>query len=299
MEETEVVEEIETEELPEGDETVEVPDFMIEEDEEEQTSDDPSKQVPVGKFVHLKKKLNGEISEKDKEIERLRSERDEARQSTSKAKVLTRPKEGDFADTAEFDLAVSKYDEVRLQDTYNKNRLREAQAQTQAQALEAIDTAVSEHVDRVEVLVEKHGISRDKVDLAHDNFSKAMSEAFPKLGINASKMIISMIGPGSETVVYSHGINKAKRDKLISLAKADTTGLKLAVYLGEQKQKLNNPTKPRSTAPDPAKKINGDEMTTGEASRQKKAYDKAGPGNSKSYNIKKAARKAGVDVSDW
>ncbi|GAH27866.1 unnamed protein product, partial [marine sediment metagenome] len=40
----------------------------MKEEVEEQDPDDPSKQVPVGKFVSVKKKLKGQISDRDEEI---------------------------------------------------------------------------------------------------------------------------------------------------------------------------------------------------------------------------------------
>jgi hypothetical protein len=282
-------------------ELVETPVWMNE-DDTDQTVVDPSKQVPVGKFVHLKKKLNGELSEKDKEIDRLRAERDDLRKSApAKPAVLVRPKSADFGTDEEYDLAVSRYDEDRLQDTYNRNRLKETQDEQNQKAIAVIESDLDAHVERVSELVEKHGISKEKIDIAHDNFSKAMEAAFPEKQGNATKILISKLGPGSETVVISHGLNKAKREHLISLAKSDSTGLKLAVYLGEQKQILNNPIKPQSKAPDPTKGLNGDENTsiTGAESKMKKAYQKIGAGTTESYNIKKKGKAAGYDVSKW
>jgi hypothetical protein len=77
--------------------------------------------------------------------------------------------------------------------------------------------------------------------------------------------------------------------------------MKAAVYLGQEKQRLTNPIKPRSNAPAPASGVKGDEAIGGAANKFKKEYDAAAkkdhPQNM--YNAKKKARAAGVDVSDW
>jgi len=109
------------------------------------------------------------------------------------------------------------------------------------------------------------------------------------------------MGEGSEKVLYYLGRNQAALNKFQSLLAADKSGMKAAVYLGQEKQRLTNPIKPRSKAPDPASEIKGDEATRGAANKFKKTYDAASKKDHPQdmYNAKKAARAAGVDVSEW
>jgi hypothetical protein len=69
------------------------------------------------------------------------------------------------------------------------------------------------------------------------------------------------------------------------------------MWLGQEKQRLTNPIKPRSNAPDPAKSVKG-EVPTGSAGKFKKKYDSA-KSPQEAYDIKKAAKAAKVDVSQW
>lgn len=280
--------------------------WMEEEDDKEQDLDDPSKQVPVGKFVSVKKKLKGQISDRDEEIERLKRERDEALKLKPKATVLVRPKRDDFETDEEFDEAFDKYNDSRTTETINRNRLEDQKKVEQQQEQQKLTEVVDSHYERAATLVKESDIKPEIYKAADTTVRKAVEEITPNLGDVIVDHVISILGEGSEKVLYYLGRNKAALAKFQSLLASDKSGLKAAVYLGQEKQRLTNPIttnsiKPRSNAPNPATNIKGDEKITGAEARFKKKYDAA---HSKSnlqeaYNAKKEARAAGVDVSGW
>ena len=276
--------------------------WMEEEEGGEQDPDDPSKNVPVGKFVSVKKKLKGQISDRDEEIERLKQERDDAlKLKSTEPTVLVRPKKDDFDDDEAFEDALDKYNESRTTETINRTRLEDQKKAGQQQAQEKLTEAVDGHYERAATLIEKSGIKPEVYKAADTTVRKAVEAITPNLGDVIVDQVISILGDGSEKVIYFLGRNKAALAKFQSLLAADKSGMKAAVYLGQEKQRLTNPIRPRSNAPDPAKNIKGDVPITGAEARFKKKYDAAhGKNNLQSaYNAKKEAKAAGVDVSKW
>jgi len=276
--------------------------WMKEEEEGAQDPEDPSKSVPVGKFVSVKRKLKGQISDRNEEIERLKRERDEALKLKPKEEtVLERPKKDDFDTDDEFYEALDKYNLNRTTETINRTQLEEQRKSEQRQAQEKLTEAVDEHYVRAAELIEKSGIKPEIYQAADTTVRKAVEAITPKLGDVIVDQVISILGKGSEKVMYYLGRNKAALAKFQSLLASDKSGMKAAVYLGQEKQRLTNPIKPRSNAPNPATNIKGDSAVTGAEARFKKKYDSA---HSKkdlqaAYNAKKEARKVGVDVSGW
>ena len=276
--------------------------WMEEEKEGEQDPDDPSKQVPVGKFVSVKKKLKGQISDRDEEIEKLKRERDEALKLKPKEEtVLVRPKKDDFDTDEEFDVALDKYNEGRTTETINRSRFEDQQKAGQQQAQERLTEAVDGHYERAATLIEESGIKPEIYKAADTTVRKAVEAITPNLGDVIVDQVISILGEGSEKVIYYLGRNKAALNRFQSLLASDKSGMKAAVYLGQEKQRLTNPIKPRSNAPHPATSIKGDEPMTGAEAKFKKKYDAAhGKSDLQSaYNAKKLARAAGVNVSKW
>jgi len=274
----------------------------MEEEEGGQDPDDPSKQVPVGKFVSVKRKLKGQISDRDEEIERLKRERDEALKFKPKPEtVLVRPKKDDFDTDDEFYDALDKYNLNRTEETINRTQIEEQRKTEQQKAQQQLIEAVDSHYERAATLIEKSGIKPEIYQAADTTVRKAVEAITPNLGDVIVDQVISILGEGSEKVIYYLGRNQAALNKFQSLLATDKSGMKAAVYLGQEKQRLTNPIKPRSNAPNPATNIKGDEPITGAEARYKKKYDAAHAkkDNQSAYNAKKEARKAGVDVSRW
>ena len=268
----------------------------------DQDLDDPSKNVPVGKFVSVKRKLKGQISDRDEEIERLKKERDDALKLKPKQEtVLVRPKKDDFEEDEDFEDALDKYNQSRTAETINRTRLEDQQKAGQQQAQEKFIEAVDGHYERAATLIEKSGIKPEVYKAADTTVRKAVEAVTPNLGDVIVDQVISILGEGSEKVMYFLGRNKAALAKFQSLLESDKSGMKAAVYLGQEKQRLTNPLKPKSTAPNPVTNIKGDAPVSGAAAKLKKKYDAAHgkTDNQSAYNVKKEARAAGVDVSDW
>jgi len=271
----------------------------------DQTSDDdPSQSVPVGKFVGLKKKLRGQITERDDEIEKLKRENAELAKLKPKPETaLARPKRDDFDDDELFDEAFDEYTQSRTTETINRTRLEEQQQTDQQKAHQNLTEAVDGHYLRAAELIEKRGIKPEIYQAADTTVRKAVEAVFPNQGDIIVDQFISVLGEGSEKVIPFMGRNKTALAKFQSLLVSDKTGIKAAIYLGEEKRRLLNITNlnPRSNAPNPATNLKGDEPTTGAAGRFKKKFNAADAKNDiqLAYNIKKEARAAGVDVSKW
>ena len=247
----------------------------------------------------MKSKLKGRVSDRDKTIERLRNERDELKKKPPETKVLKRPVLDDFETDELHQEAMAKYDNDLSQQTYDRNQLKTKQDTDMQAAIEKRDAEVSKHYDRAGELIKNSNITDDLYKKADVVLRKAVEEHAPKMGDIIMDNIISILGKGSEKVMYKLGVNKPARQKFLDLLKTDPSGMKAAVYLGQQKQKITNPKKPQSNAPDPAAEIHGDEKPTVlSEGKYKKAYDKAKEGQ-ESYDIKKKARAAGVDTSKW
>jgi hypothetical protein len=109
------------------------------------------------------------------------------------------------------------------------------------------------------------------------------------------------LGEGSEKVLYFLGNNKNALNELKSSLVDDKSGMRLAIYLGQQKERLTTPRKKMSRAPAPGTVLKGDGGGGLKASAAKKKYDAAHKsGKSQdAYTLKKQARAAGIDVSKW
>lgn len=276
--------------------------WMEEEEVKEQDPDDPSRQVPVGKFVATKRKLKGQILEGKEEIEKLKQENaDLLKFKPAPETKLVRPKENDFDTTDEYEAALDKYNDDKLEEASGRLRLKDQQDQANLKAQTDLTGAVDGHYERAAELIEKSGIKPEVYKAADTTVRKAVESITPNLGDVIVDQIISILGEGSEKVLYYLGRNTAALNKFQSLLASDKSGMKAAIYLGQEKQRLTNPIKPRSKAPDPASEVKGDEATQGAANRFKKKYDAVSAKNDPQamYNTKKEARAAGVDVSAW
>jgi hypothetical protein len=273
-----------------------------EEEVKEQDPDDPSKQVPVGKFVRTKRKLKGQISEGKEEIEKLKKENAELLKFKPAPETkLVRPKADSFDTTDEYEAALDKYNDDKLEEASGRLRLKDQQDQASLKAQTDLTGAVDGHYERAAELIDKSGIKPEVYKAADTTVRKAVEAITPNLGDVIVDQIISILGEGSEKVLYYLGRNAAALNKFQSLLASDKSGMKAAIYLGQEKQRLTNPIKPRSKAPDPATEVKGDETTQGAANRFKKKYDAVSAKNDSQamYDTKKEARAAGVDVSKW
>lgn len=266
-------------------------------------SEEEEEEYKVDGKLHqdMKFKLKGRLSKRDDKIEELEAKITdlEKKKSEPETKILKRPVRDDALTDEEHQEALTKYDNDLSQQTYERNQLKSKKDTNIQQAIAKRDKEVDSHYDRAGELIKNSNITEELYQKADTVLRKAVEEHAPKMGDIIMDNIISILGKGSEKVMYKLGVNKPARNKFLELLKADPSGMKAAVYLGQQKQKITNPKKPQSKAPDPAADIHGDEkITVKSVGKLKKAYDKAEEGQAK-YDAKKAAKAAGVDTSKW
>ncbi len=274
--------------------------------EETETDDDPDKDdYKVDGKLHqaMKTKLKGRVTDRDETIERLTKERDDALKPkpAEEKTTLVKPKQDDFDTDDAYDQAMEKYNDDRSVEVWNRKQLEKDTGEAQANAQKVMKESVDGHYERASELIEKSGITPEVYQAADTTVRKAVEEINPKLGDIIVDQVISILGDGSEKVIYYLGRNKAALTKFKSLLTSDPSGMKAAVYLGQEKQRLTKTTNQQSNAPAPASEIKGDEPVKGAAGKYHKKYKAAHAkqDTQAAYNAKKEARAAGVDVSSW
>jgi hypothetical protein len=266
----------------------------------------PPSTVPVGTHIRMKQKLKGRLHDQSDELTKLREEnaRLKAGQQTpaQPSKPPRRPKENDFETLAEFDEALSEYDQkmvdYRLQTANRKNEIQRLQMATKAKLEEAVDG----HYTRAAKLIQDNGIDTEVYQQADRTVREAMETLMPGRGEFTTDQIISVLGEGSEKVMYFLGRNKNALNELKSLLVEDPTGLRATMYLGQQRERLLNNKQRMSKAPAPGKKVKGDAAPTSAKAKSllKKRKAAQAVGNLQAaYDIKKQAKQQGIDVSTW
>jgi hypothetical protein len=150
-------------------------------------------------------------------------------------------------------------------------------------------------------LLKESGISPEVYQKTDRTLREAVEAIRPNQGDLTVDYMISVLGEGSEKVMYHLGVNKAARGEFIALLAEDPGGLKASLYLGQKKAQLINTKKGISRAKAPPSDVQGDTSTSPNAVALKRKYDAAHKKNKgqAAYNIKKEAKKAGVDTSKW
>jgi hypothetical protein len=304
----EETEEIELGEDGEPIEKAEIEPWMQEEDEEQ----DSSRMVPEAAIIKAKQKLKGRLAdqkaESDTEIEKLRAEIEALKagkvatpQATPTARPK-RPREDDFDTDEAYDKAMDVYEDSLLQSYHERAEQTKTIKTTQAQAQEALTQSVDEHYTRAAKLQESKGIDPTIFSRADNTVRSAIEAIRPGQGDLLTDQLIQTLEEGSEMVMYNLGVNKSRRDALISALASDPSGLKAVAYVAGLKSDLTRNTKQRrSAAKKPASEVDGDIPPNAKAGALKRKYDAAHKkgGGQAAYNLKKEAKKMGVDVSSW
>lgn len=288
--------------------------FWMAEDEPEQNEDEADGEqdeqqpsgnaVPVSTHIKLKKKLKGQISEKDEELEKLRAELQAVKIGAvapqQDIQAPKRPRVADFETDEEYETAMDKYEEDRLQYQTKLISANQSQSTQVEQRTKKILASVDSHYDRAAKLVESSGIKPEVYQQATENFKAIIEKAMPGKSEIALNGIIDIIGEGSEKTIFYIGRNKAAQNEFAALLADDPSGLKASMWLGRTTEKINGTVKRTSQAPPPAAQLKGGSVTAKESAFKKK-YDEAHKKGSlqDAYNAKKEARKAGIDTSNW
>jgi hypothetical protein len=305
----EVVEEVVDESVaqdtdnPEEPEAPELEAWQLTGEEEADDNQDDDDSVPVGKVIKMKERLKGKIGDRDDEISKLREELDsiKAGRTTETIELPPMPKATDYDSDEEHEEALEEWRDKKAEIRWNAKSAERKQSETVKQHQERIAKDVDAHYTRSAELVESSGIKAEHFKDADASVRQAVEAVMPKKGDGITDFIISVLGEGSEKVLFFLGRNKAARAEFQNLLVEDPDGNKAMVYLGQQKERLTNPQKRRSNAPKPATQAKGDETPNQSEKALMKKYREAhknGKGQV-AYNIKKKAKTEGHDVSKW
>lgn len=273
-----------------------------------QTDDDQtSETVPKKTHMQMKRRMKGKVDNRDSQIERLKEENAALKNGSSNninnvnqslKDIPKRPRRDDYDDDDKYYDDLEAYDDDRA----DKRQRQNAAQVSQSQAHKKLGEDVDAHYDRADKLLKSSGITQDVYMKVDAKLEKAIEDLRPGKGKLIKDHLISLLGEGSEKVMYSTGVKQSSLDKLISALAQDSSGSKAILFLGQEKQRLTN-TKPRqqSNAKKPAARAEGDAETGKTFKTTKTAYDAAHKKKrgQEAYNIKKAARKAGIDTSKW
>lgn len=300
----------EVEETPpvkeEGEETPEVDEQEERELEPwEEIKEEKKESVPLKTHLKQKKKFKTLRDDSGKEIESLKSQIEELKSKPVNETAFKRPMDYDFETDEEYHKALDDYDNKRFADIENRRIQRDKTAKIQAQNKKAIDA----HWERADSLVNEAGIDPENYKNADLKVRDAFEAIVPKQGDILKDQIVQIIGKGSEKLIYFLGRNEDELAIVQSKLIEDPNGLMLAAYLGGLNKNLSSPRKKTTNAPKPAPSLNGGGGGAGEIDKNNKAagdykkqYESAhkkGGSIQETYNIKKAAKAAGVDVSTW
>lgn len=254
--------------------------------------------VPVASHLRVKEKLKGKIKERDSEIDELRRELAELKTGRHVPNVQAkRPREEEFDTNEEYESALDKYEEHRLTQLVS----RTAQVDVAKKAVELRAAAVDSHYKRADEFVSKYGIAPEKYKAADESIRKAVDAILPGQGEVVTDHLISLLGEGSEKVLFRLGARPEVLREFQGLLAEDKTGLKAGIFLGKQMELVTNPKKRTTNAPPPSRQLKGDAAPNANAAALKKVYQEAhNKGDTqKAYSAKKQARAAGVNVSTW
>lgn len=285
--------------------------WMLDDDDDDEEDDgdgdDPDgkkKDVPVTTHIKVKKKLKGRLTDAEEENRRLREENERLKNGGTQPQKLTkpiRPKRADFDTDDEYNEAVEVYDDKMATLRYHTVRETERVANDRKQFKKSIDDAVDAHYDRAVKLTEVTGITPEVFKKTDENLRQEIELISPGRGDIIADQMIAILGEGSEKVMYYLGRNKNALATVKTLLVEDPNGLKLATYIGEQKARLLNTTKRRSSATKPGSRVQGDKVTNSEGKAVFKKYQKAmKAGNYQAaFDLKRKAKGLKLNTKEW
>lgn len=286
-------------------ESKETPDFDVSSwsDLGGQSDEDLASQVPVGKHVRMKHELRGKLSERDQEIERLRQENESLKGSghVQQTKSLEVPKLEDYETDDDYNKALASYIDNKIKSESVRQQEQMTEQSRISQVKKKRDIEVNSHYARANEFVNKSKIKPDLYNQADKVVRDAIDLVSPGNGDLITDQLISVLGDGSEKVMYYLGVNSTARNKLHSLLLEDSTGMKAIAYLGGVKNKISNPIKMKTNAPDPSQPLQEDPLAVKGAKATQRDYQKAMEKDDvqKAFDIRAAARAQGIDVKDW
>ena len=262
--------------------------------------------MPVSAHVKTKHKFQGRLAEKDGEIERLKAENLRLQQGGGQQKAAP-TQMPQMPVQAQDDFDGSKYRADMAQwaqgvvQTAGKVAVQQVQQTTTSQAtVNAFQSEVDNHYDRVATLAEESGITPETYQAAETALMQGIESVRPGEGQLIAHQLAVNLGEGSEKAFYYLGRNAGVREKFLAALRADSSGIRAATMLGQITARIATPQKIKSKTPPPAKQAKGEEATVPgkTALKQYRAAQKAGNVQA-SFDTKRKAKASGVDVSNW
>lgn len=264
---------------------------------------------PSPEAAAVRKKLKAKLKEEKDEVERLKAELEQLKsgqgQQVKQANTLPpKPKLEDYdydeaAHEAALDEWYDKKFDAKVSNTLTTKQQEEQKKAQAEQFRKALEDAENAHYERAEKLVAEGKVSAERYQQA----DRAVRESFDKLVPGKGDDIVAhliktlnSLGEGSEKVMYQLGVNPGKMQEVANMYSSDPTGLTAVAYLGKLQATIQSPVKRKSSAPKPTPELQG----SGKGKSTEKAfldkYKRAGDDIQKRLDIKREAKKAGIDL---
>lgn len=266
---------------------------------------------PNREAAAVRKKLKAKLHEKDDELESLKAEVERLKsgstQQAAPEKMPPKPKLEDFdydesSHEAALDDWYEKKIEAKLSSTLTTKQTEQQQRESAERQKKALDEAVDRHYTRAAKLVEEGKVSEEKYTQA----DRAVRESFERIANGKGDVIVDSLiktldslGEGSEKVFYQLGVNPAKMQEITNLFASDPSGLSTVAYLGKLQASIQSPTKRKSSAPAPSPELKGGGSTKAPGDAFLKRYKKAGGNVQARLDIKREAKRQGIDTRNW
>ena len=268
---------------------------------------------PNREAAAVRKKLKAKLHEKDDELESLKAEieRLKSGSTTTPQTELKRPKLEDFDyDEEAYNAAMDDYYDKRVETKLESKQSVQQQREAAERQKKALEEAVDRHYTRAAKLVEEGKVSEEKYTQA----DRAVRESFERIAnprneksmrgagdniVDSLIKTLDSLGEGSEKVFYQLGVNPAKMQEVANLFATDPSGLSTVAYLGKLQASIQSPTKRKSSAPVPSPELKGSGSTKTPGEALLKRYKKAGNNVQARLDIKREAKRQGIDTRNW
>ena len=272
----------------------------------EDSDSQPSEKLFTGSDIAAaKRKLKGKLEEKTNEVEELRQKVELLQQSLQQrsaqpaVNAYQKPTRDMFLDSDDPDEA---YVEALTDWKLSTKAAQSQQYMRQQQRQQAVEQAQNRHYEAAAKLITDHGISEDVYRQADAQFKRGLDAVRSGAGELIANELIAQMGEGSEKVTFMLGRNPQKMAQLQQALMEDPNGIKASILLGRMQAEVNTSgRKATRQTPPPAKRVQGDAGGSSQSNKLKKQYQQAHKrGDAQgAFNARRAARQAGVDVSDW
>lgn len=322
VKEPEPIEEVETESIeeePEAEPVEQEETAEVEEETEAEEAEQPAwmqteeeeveRKYTGGDIGAAKRKLREKLERKHtSEVDKLKAEIEKLKttgQPPAQPATNPKPKREDFYSADDPDEAyLDAMTDWKLSQMQAKQAQQASaqQAQQQQEAKqEAINKALDSHYEQAATMLKENGISEDLYAHAENEVINAVESVFPGAGQQVMAALISKIDGDSEKLMFHLGRNKAKLAEFQGKLREDPDGHRAAVYLGEVKSSFKLPNKRKSTAPAAAPQLKaGASQSSSEKAllrKYKEAHKKRD--SQTAFNIKREAKKAGINTREW